>query len=156
MPFLPSAPSLPSRPFFPSTPSLPSRPFFPSVPFLPSRPFFPSTPSLPLIPSLPSMPFLPSAPSLPSRPFFPSAPSLPFSPAAPRSSVSATRSRHSSSAGYLHWIAVPLLRTSGSAALVFTVLPHPAVNTMQSTVQSAMIMLQLRFFISRYLRLLCG
>ena len=85
------------------------------------------------MPLMPSFPFSPFVPFLPSTPFFPSAPSLPFSPEAPRSSVSATRSRHSSSAGYLHWIAVPLLRTSGSAALVFAVLPHPATKTMKST-----------------------
>ena len=108
----------------PLMPSLPSRPFFPSVPFIPSLP------SAPFFPSMPSMPFLPSTPSLPFVPFVPF---FPFSPAAPHSSVSATRSRQSVSSLYFHWIAVPLFRTSGSAAApFFSVLPHPAASTMQS------------------------
>ena len=158
--FLPSAPFIPSRPFLPSVPSLPSRPFFPSapsfpsVPSLPSRPFFPSVPFFPLVPSfplrpfLPSMPFLPLAPFLPLRPFFPS---LPFSPTAPLSVSRATRSCHSSSAVSLHWIAVPLFRTSGNTALLFSALLHTAANamqsTMQSTRQSAVVIQYIRFFI---------
>ena len=160
MPFLPSRPSfplvpfLPSRPFFPSVPSFPSMPFLPSVPFLPSRPFFPSVPSfplrpfLPLVPSFPSRPFFPSVPFIP---FLPSDPSLPFSPTAPLSVSRATRSCHSSSAASLHWIAVPLFRTSGNTALLFSALLHTAANAMQSTMQttrqSAVVIQYIRFFI---------
>ena len=63
--------------------------------------------------------------------------SSPASPAAPRSSVSATRSCQSASSLYFHWIAVPLFRTSGSAVSVFAALLHPAASTMQSTNRAA-------------------
>ena len=136
MPFLPSIPFFPLVPFFPSVPSLPSRPFFPSMPFLPSAPFLPS------VPSFPSMPFFPSVPSLPSMPFFPSV---------PLSVLRATRSCHSSSAVSLHWIAVPLFRTSGNRVLLFSALLHTAANAMQSmmqsTRQSAVVIQYIRFFI---------
>ena len=121
---------LPLRPSLPSAPSLPSIPFFPSVPFLPSRPFFPSVSSFP------------------SRPFFPSVPSF---PSVPLSVLRATRSCHSSSAVSLHWIAVPLFRTSGNRVLLFSALLHTAANamqsTMQSTRQSAVVIQYIRFFI---------
>ncbi len=106
------------------------------MPFLPSRPFFPL------------VPFFPSVPSLPSRPFFPS---VPFSPTAPLSVSRATRLCHSSSAVSLHWIAVPLFRTSGNRVLLFSALLHTAANamqsTMQSTRQSAVVIQYIRFFI---------
>ena len=89
-------------------------------------------PSLPSTPLMPSFPFVPFIPFLPSVPFSPPAPSLPASPAAPRSSASATRSCQSVSSLYFHWIAVPLLRTSGSAASAFAALFHPVASTMQS------------------------
>ena len=99
---------------------------------MPSLPFVPSFPSVPLMPSLPSRPFFPLVPFIPSLPFVPFIPFLPFSPAAPRSSVSDTRLRQSVSSLYFHWIAVPLFRTSGSAAFLFAALLHPAASTMQS------------------------
>ena len=127
---------------------LPSRPSLPSVPFFPSVPSFPSTPFLPSVPSFPSIPFFPLVPSLPSRPFFPL---VPFFPSVPLSVLRATRSCHSSSAVSLHWIAVPLFRTSGNTALLFSALLHTAANamqsTMQSTRQSAVVIKYIRFFI---------
>ena len=100
------------------------------------------------MPFLPSRPSFPSVPSFPSRPFFPS---VPFSPTAPLSVLRATRSCHSSSAVSLHWIAVPLFRTSGNRVLLFSALLHTAANamqsTMQSTRQSAVVIQYIRFFI---------
>ena len=148
VPFFPSVPSFPSTPFLPSVPSFPSIPFFPLVPSLPSRPFFPLVPFFPSVPSLPSRPFFPSVPFFPSRPFFPL---VPFFPSVPLSVLRATRSCHSSSAVSLHWIAVPLFRTSGNRVLLFSALLHTAANamqsTMQSTRQSAVVIQYIRFFI---------
>ena len=51
----------------------------------------------------------------------------------------------------LHWIAVPLFRTSSNRVLLFSALLHTAANamqsTMQSTRQSAVVIQYIRFFI---------